>query len=227
MEYHYLRIPIPKRRWLWISFRIGSILLLVAIISILLAWRRDHDKLTAELRRMKHPNGNWTPSQATGAPNTAGPGDITTAWASASSDNQQEWLLLEFDKSVRPTAIVIHETYNPGAVIKVTHVPMWGTEKVIWEGTDPTPTNAGVGVSRLPVTERIRTGRIKVYIDSQNVAGFNEIDAVGLEYGDPKSPEIIWASEAEASSYWGESWNANSTALPTSYQRSGYMMNTF
>jgi len=85
--------------------------------------------------------------------------------------------------------------------VKVTHVPLWNKERVLWEGTDPTPTTAGAGVSRLPVTAGIKTGRIKVYIDSPAVAGWNEIDAIGLEYGAGK--KVIWATRATASSSYG------------------------
>jgi hypothetical protein len=78
---------------------------------------------------------------------------------------------------------------------------------VLWEGTDPTPVGAPGGVSRLPVMTRVRTGRIKVYLNSPAVPGWNEIDAVGLEYGD--NNQTIWAKRASASSLYGESGNTN------------------
>jgi hypothetical protein len=109
--------------------------------------------------------------------------------------------VLEYEKSVTPTAIVIHETHNPGAVYKVTHLPKWGKERILWEGTDPTATSIRGGVSRLPLTGKIRTGRIKVYINSPAVPGYNEIDAVGLEYG---KGEVIWVKRASASSSYGD-----------------------
>jgi hypothetical protein len=201
MEYYRLTIPIPKQPWRWIRFRISTILLLVAILAILLAWRRDRQQLAAQLYQLQNPVSGWSVHQATGPPNTSGSGDISTAWASATQDDQQEWLQLEYEKSVVPTAILIHETYNPGAVFKVTHVPTWGKERVLWEGTDPTAVGTGGGVSRLPVTAGIRTSRIKVYINSPAVPGWNEIDAVGIEYGDSK--QVIWAERATASSSYG------------------------
>jgi hypothetical protein len=199
MESYLLTIPIPKQPWRWIRFRLSTILLLVAIVAIALAWRRDHEELSAELRRIQDPSRAWGVEQATGPPNTTGYGDIRTAWASATPDDQEEWLILEYDRSVTPTAILIHETYNPGAVYKVTHYPRFGFEKILWEGTDPTAPGTGGGVSRLPVSGRTKTGRIKIYINSPAVPGWNEIDAVGLEFGDPVSPDIIWAKRVEAS----------------------------
>ena len=134
-------------------------------------------------------------------PNTSGFGDKSTAWASATQDDQQEWLQLEYEKSVVPTAILVHETYGPGAVTKVTHVPMWGKEEVLWEGKDPTPVGSAGGVSRLPVTAFARTGRIKVYINSPAVSGWNEIDAVGLR---SKEDNMQWAMKVVASTTYAQ-----------------------
>jgi hypothetical protein len=200
MEYYRLTIPIPKQPWRWLRFRIVTILLLITIVALALSWWRDHQLLTMQIYQLRHPNTGWGTSQATGEPNTTGPGDITTAWASATPDGQKEWLLLEYSSTVVPKAILVHETYNPGAVVKATHVARWGKEQVLWEGIDPTPPSAGAGVSRLPVASSVRTGRIKLYIDSPAVNGWNEIDAVGLEYADGK---VIWAETASASSSYG------------------------
>jgi hypothetical protein len=52
----------------------------------------------------------------------------------------------------------------------------------------------------LPVSVNCKTNRIKLFIDSVAVPGWNEIDAVGLECSDGK---IIWAKSAEASSNYG------------------------
>lgn len=202
MEYYRLVIPIPKRPWLWVRFRLGTILLLVVTLAILLSWRRDHLQLAAEIYRLQNPSSNWGVNQVTGEPNTTTFGDQVTAWASASQDGQPEWLVLEYDATVVPQAIVVHENCCPGAVVKATHYPKWGRERVLWEGTDPTPATARGGVSRLPVQIALRTNRIKLYIDSPAISGWNEIDAVGLELADGT---IIWAKGASASSSYGSS----------------------
>jgi hypothetical protein len=222
MDYYRLTIPIPKQPWRWIRFRIITILLLMTIVAIALAWRQDHERLAAELYRIQNPDVAWSVEQATGPPNTTGPGDIRTAWASASPDSQQEWLLLEYESAVTPIAIHVHETYNPGAVVKVTHVPHFGLERALWEGTDPTQPSAGTGMSVLPVTAGIKTGRIKIYIDSPAVAGWNEIDAVGLEYKVGSGTEIVWAKRAKASTSYGtaqsrvvnQGWSSPSPVVP-------------
>jgi hypothetical protein len=206
MEYYRLTIPIPKRPWLWLRFRITTVLLTTAILCLLLAWRRDHLQLSAQLHQLQYPGPNWDTAQATGPPNTPAPGDRATAWASLTADGQSEWLILEFEASVVPKAILVHENFSPGAVVKASHYPRFGREQTLWEGTDPTPVGAGSGVSRLPVTNNTATGRIKLYIDSQNVPGWNEIDAVGLVYGD-NDDQVIWAKSATASSSFGNQGN--------------------
>jgi hypothetical protein len=191
---------VPKFNFRWCRFSLQSFLLVVVIVSIALAWWRDHRRLVAEIEAIRNPKRSWDTSQVLGPPDTPGAGDISTAWASTTPDGQQEWLLLEYESSVRPTAVVIHETYNPGAVTKVSAFTSFGNEVVLWSGTDPTPPTSPRGVSLIPVPGDFRTWRIKVYIDSPTFPGWNEIDAVGLQ---DKSGETQWASRAYASTSYG------------------------
>src|SRR5581483_11192341 len=70
-------------------------------------------------------------------------------------------------------------------------------EVELWKGQDPTPTDAGMGVSEIPVKVTFTTNRVKLYIDSPSVPGWNEIDAVGLR---DKNKQVHWAVAADASS---------------------------
>jgi hypothetical protein len=190
----------PRWNFRWCRFSLQSVLLLMLSISLALAWWRDHCRLTQEIYNLQHPTRGWDTDQVLGPPNTQGAGDISTAWASQSQDGQEEWLLLEYDDTVRPTAVVIHETYNPGAVTKVSAFTPLGEEVVIWSGTDPTSPTVPRGVSTLRVKPNFRTWRIKVYIDSVNFPGWNEIDAVGLR---DKSGTTQWAVRAYSSTSYG------------------------
>ena len=142
----------------------------------------------------------WGPEQATGPPDTAGPGDIQTAWASQSPDGQDEWLLLEYAEPIRPKEIVVHETYNPGAVTRVTAFKLDGTEVEVWKGKDPSA-GKDIGTSKVPFKGDFLTNRIKLHIESTKVPGWNEIDAVGLTDAKGKT---FWAVAAEASSTYAE-----------------------
>jgi hypothetical protein len=146
-------------------------------------------------------NRGWGPEQATGPPNTQGPGDIQTAWASLTPDGQDEWLLLEYAEPVLPSAVVVHETYNPGAVCRVTAFKLNGEEVELWKGKDPTAPSAGAGVSEIAVDCPFKTNRVKLYIDSKGVPGWNEIDAVGLR---DSAGKTHWATAADASTTYAE-----------------------
>ena len=142
----------------------------------------------------------WGPEQATGEPNTTFLGDQVTAWASLTPDANDEWLELTYNDAVTPTAIVIHETYNPGALVKITSVS--GTrETVLWQGEDPVKIKNGIGIAEIPVSPAGPVSAIKLYIASRDNMGWNEIDAVGLKTADG---EIAWADSAEASTTYAQ-----------------------
>jgi hypothetical protein len=183
-----------------LRFRLSTLLLLTAIVAILLSWRHDRLRLQAEIFKLQHPDASWGVDQVTGPPNTTGFGDIRTAWASQTADGQQEWLELEFPQSATATAVWIYETYNPGAVVKVTRLGAFGQETVLWEGTDPTPPGAAGGISKIALPGGQSVGRLKIYLNSPAVGGWNEVDAVGLVDGKNR---IQWATRAKASSSYG------------------------
>ena len=94
-----------------------------------------------------------------------------------------------------PTAVLVYETYNPGALVRVTAFNLDGAEVELWKGQDPTTADNEQGVSEVPVKADFKTNRIKIYIDSKSVPGWNEIDAVGLRDKDKK---MHWAAAVEA-----------------------------
>ncbi|HIJ64375.1 MAG TPA: M56 family metallopeptidase [Candidatus Hydrogenedentes bacterium] len=140
---------------------------------------------------------NWGPEQAVGEPDTHEAGDIVTAWASKTPDDQQEWLLVEYSSPVIPTGARIYETYNPGAVFKVSVFDAAGNEIEVWSGQDPTSVNSEKDVSEIAFTTDFKINRVKIYLDSPAVPGWNEIDAVGLV---DDAGLIHWAVAADASS---------------------------
>lgn len=154
-----------------------------------------------DLTTIPKPKRSWGPEQATGAPDTPEAGDITTAWASLTPDEQDEWLLLEYAEPVVPSAVQVYETYNPGAVNKVSVITLDGKEVEVWTGKDPTPPDSDKGVSVIPIRVDFKTNRVKIYLNSQNVEGWNEIDAVGLMDAFEKTQ---WAIAVDASSTYAQ-----------------------
>jgi hypothetical protein len=142
----------------------------------------------------------WAPEEATGAPNTPQAGDFPTAWASQTPDDQDEWLELSFGSPIRPTAVHVYETFNPGALEAVSVFKPDGEEVRVWTG-NPAPADAEKQVTAIPVEIPFDISRLKLYIASKAVPGWNEIDAVGIVDGSGKTH---WATAASASSTFAE-----------------------
>jgi hypothetical protein len=204
MDYYRLTIPIPKKPWLWIRFRIGSILLLVAILAILLSWRRDHNRLAAEIAKLRYPYPRYEAIEATGPPNVTRAGDSGSAWCPAAMNGGQEWLELEYDTAVTPSAIIVHENYAPGSIVRIAHVPILGPEVTLWQSSYTPVAGPAGSASKFVIQNSIKTGRIRVYLDTTSATGWEEIDAVGLI---DNQGNTHWASGAKASSTWGQGTN--------------------
>lgn len=197
-----LRLPsLPKR------FSFGSLLWLIALAAALLAWRRDHLEQQREIARLRgdlmlrdRTNARWGVEQLLGEPDTNTYGDVATAWAPGTTDGQPEWIIVDYAEDVSPQSIEVYETYNPGALVKASIFDSFGREVVVWEGTDPTPAGAAGGVSKLPVSTVWSTRKVKIYLDSPAVPGWNEIDTIGLVDADGKTH---WPINATASSAYG------------------------
>jgi len=158
----------------------------------------------AEFASVFPKRGRWGPEEVTGPPDTDGAGDIPTAWAAWRPDSGPEWLKLDYDNAVNIAEVRIRETHNPGAISKVTAFQANGEEVVLWEGTaTPAPAPNDFVV---PVSQHISASRIKVYLDSQRVSGWNEIDAVELV---GKDGTRQWAKNASASSTYAEPQNTS------------------
>jgi uncharacterized protein DUF1549 len=95
----------------------------------------------------------------------------------------------------------VYETFNPGALYRVTVFKADGTEVEVWKGKDPTPVGSGKGVSVIPIKTDFKTKRVKIYLASKDVPGWNEIDAVGLR---DRSQRTQWAVSAKASSTYAQ-----------------------
>src|SRR5688572_22295194 len=96
---------------------------------------RLHQWAEAAVASSEYESDRWSAGQATGRPNTPEGGDRPTAWASMDADKGEEWIELRYALEVRPARIRVHETYNPGAVVKAEARAADGTWKLLWRGT--------------------------------------------------------------------------------------------
>jgi hypothetical protein len=125
---------------------------------------------------------DWNAIQALGVPDTyPRHGDISTAWASATSGDQREFLELGFPATSPAAEIRIYETYNPGAVdlvqVRDAGNQTWHT---VWTGN---AVEAPKEARLLTVTfadPGFAIDGVRLELDSPAVPGWNEIDAVGI-----------------------------------------------
>ena len=185
----------------WFALGLRDLFFLMTIVAILVSWQLDRRKLILQYNPNVYATPSWHVDQVLGKPDTPAQGDIPTAWASKTQDSQKEWLLLKYRWFVKPSSIEIHETYNPGAITKVTMFDWRGKEHVVWEGKSIVSARTSPKLNVIPIKNSFLTRKVKLYIDSPAVTGWNEIDAVGL-IDDDGQPS--WATAASASSCYAD-----------------------
>ena len=142
---------------------------------------------------------SWGPEQATGPADTPVAGDFPTAWAPRLQDGGEEWLRLEYEKPINLAEVHVYESYNPGAIAKLTAFLMNGDEVPIWEGVEPEANAPVIRAFAMPFVAQVTA--VKIYLDTKRVAGWNEIDAVEVIGRDGTRQ---WAKSATASSTYAE-----------------------
>lgn len=140
----------------------------------------------------------WGPEQAIGPPDSNTKGSSRNAWSPSTSHNAADWLLLEFENSVSPTGVVVHEVSIPGGIRQIDLIDDEAQEYTVWTNDVLPP--------RDNVQERTNTLRVPVNLAQKQKCrfvrldmhpGWNEIDAVGIE---ASNGDTHWAVRAEASS---------------------------
>ncbi len=104
--------------------------------------------------------------------------------------------MLTYERELRGTEIQVVETYNPGALDRVTVFDRSNKEVEVWKGIDPVKPKRGKGTAFIPVNVSFPFRTVKLYLNSTDIKGWNEIDAVGVK----ESGTVYWATRARASS---------------------------
>jgi len=147
------------------------------------------------------PKRNWGHEQATGAPDTREAADLPSAWASKNPDGGVEWLELDYERAVDVGAIRVHESNNPGAISKVAVIRSDGGEETVWEGNLADSPRNELLQSDFKVSRSVLGQKVRVYMDTSRVPGWNEIDAVQLVGKDGTQQ---WAVGSKASSSYSD-----------------------
>lgn len=122
----------------------------------------------------------WGAIQATGPANTLECGDFLTAWATAER-TEVGTLTLLFAELVRPTRVLVYETYNPGFIVRITITDVYGEIHDVYEA-EPRPVTVCPRVLEVPADlSDYAANVVTLYLDqSASTGGPNQIDAVEL-----------------------------------------------
>ncbi len=113
-------------------------------------------------------------------------GDANTAWAVKEKSGQEcpdpAYIKVGFEKPMMIQQVAIGESFNAGAISEVI---IYGTEKgqeqIIYKGQpSPAPQNARMFNIFLPQMTEFYVEAVMVKLEPQKVAGWNEIDAIGI-----------------------------------------------
>jgi hypothetical protein len=139
-----------------------------------------HQWASSATATSEYGNPSWAAAQAVGVPDTNRCGDITTAWASATSTGKDR-LTLSYAQAVRPTQVNVFETYNPGAITSISLVRADGDGEIrISDSADSSDTPCpGVFTVDLPDDMPLVNG-VTLHLDQALTGSWNEIDAVEL-----------------------------------------------
>ena len=126
---------------------------------------------------------SWAATQVLGPPNVYPKhGDLPQAWASRGPDDGIEWLEVSFDRPSPISAVVVYETFNPGAIARVTLTLEDGAIVSVpldRQVAEPSPESSVRRRFELECTRgRVQAARLE--LDTTRVAGWNEIDAIGV-----------------------------------------------
>lgn len=178
-------------------------------------WRWDRLGATCVVSA-RDANLPYGATQACGPADSPLGSDVATAWATQLADANGEWLELTFAQAAVPAKLRVHENLSPGAVSRVTVFTADGTEVEAWRRKGPAPRMKG-GIANIILSVAppapFPTRRVKLYLDSAGVPGWNEIDAVELI---DDGGNAQWASGAAASSVWNRPAATSTTPPPGS-----------
>lgn len=192
------------RSWFRLQFSMGTMFWIMLVVGMAMAWWKDRMTFERRLQKLEQmysmePQSMWEVEEVLGANNDP-TGLAGRSWC-PSRTNVADWVEVGFDSSVRAAAIDLYATYAVGCVTKIIVTDGYGVQTTIWQGTDPTPKAARVGLFRVPVPNTIRSvKKVKIHLDSTGTNSWACLDAVGLTTASGKT---VWASSADCSSVYG------------------------
>lgn len=105
-------------------------------------------------------------------------GDRAEAWAPAAQNAGLEHIDVAFAEPIQASAIVVVETFHPGALARIEDISEGRAPALLWAGsTQPMDQSRVLSLELLPAR---RLSAVRLVLDTTRATGWNEIDAVGL-----------------------------------------------
>jgi len=124
--------------------------------------------------------GSYGSTQIKGAPNVyPSSGDESAAWAQKEVDTPNEFIIVGYTTPVVADSVWVFETFNPGAISKITVTAADGPH-VVYENMDPKAIGQCSHVLSVSTKTCSPISAVRIDVASDKVSTYNELDAVGL-----------------------------------------------
>jgi hypothetical protein len=126
---------------------------------------------------------SWSAARVLGPPDVyPASGDNANAWASLSADGGAEFIEVRFAEPRPLQGVTIAETYNPGAIARIEGIGINGQRVVLFDAGYWGQYAAQPGAIMQHFSgacSPIALASVRVTLNSTQVAGWNELDAIG------------------------------------------------
>lgn len=173
----------------YLSLILLTILCSLTIRAQQVQWAGDVKRFSTEFGRNR-----YGAKQVLGAPNKIPAfGESAVAWAPAEMDNPRgEFIHVSFEKPMRINRVLVGQSFNPGAVSKVTIFFTNGGKEVVFEKEIEPAVNNGYLMQNFtfPLTAS-EVDEVRIDLQTRPIAGMNQIDCIGIANSEEKIDVVI------------------------------------
>ncbi|MBC8172313.1 MAG: PD40 domain-containing protein [Chitinophagales bacterium] len=107
-------------------------------------------------------------------------GDCGCAWStSMPNNNLEEFIRVGFEKRIKVRQIIVSENFNAGSIKAIYLFDQYNIPHLVYERTKINAEYGRVFTIAIPETD-FATNDLKLVLDTESVAGYNQIDAIGI-----------------------------------------------
>jgi len=184
--------------WLASPFFFFFLLSPVALPAQRIYWADHVESFSSEYGKYQ-----YSASQICGAPDVWPAQESSpVAWSPRWPDKGEEYIELSFDGEVNVRQILVVQSYHPGTVMDIRLEDREGNRRLIANDEKGRLSASDASLLRLRVHPAFQAVKVRLYLNTSKVSGYNHIDALGLlEQEDEILPEFReedWPGERKA-----------------------------